>query len=61
MMLVLVGGNHIKMTVMQEDSAMFDCIAFNHGEYFAPTAKRCSFDMCYTLRKIFGKSGERSS
>ncbi|MDB4919756.1 single-stranded-DNA-specific exonuclease RecJ [Mucilaginibacter sp.] len=51
----LVGGNHIKMMVMQEDSAMFDCIAFNHGEYLPKLLKDVPFDMCYTIEENIWK------
>jgi single-stranded-DNA-specific exonuclease len=47
----LVGSNHVKMMVMQEDSAMFDCIAFNHGEYLPKLVKDAPFDMCYTIEE----------
>ncbi|MDB5117763.1 MAG: Single-stranded-DNA-specific exonuclease RecJ [Mucilaginibacter sp.] len=47
----LVGQNHIKMTVMQEGSAMFDCIAFNHGEYLSQIKKDVPFDICYTIEE----------
>ena len=51
----LVGTNHIKMTVMQEDSAMFDCIAFNHGEFLPKLLKDMPFDMCYTIEENIWK------
>ncbi|MCR8561252.1 single-stranded-DNA-specific exonuclease RecJ [Mucilaginibacter sp. BJC16-A38] len=47
----MVGANHIKMTVMQEDSAMFDCIAFNQGEHLPQLLKNIPFDMCYTIEE----------
>jgi single-stranded-DNA-specific exonuclease len=47
----LVGSNHVKMMVMQEDSAMFDCIAFNLGEYLPKLVKDAPFDMCYTIEE----------
>lgn len=51
----LVGTNHIKMTVMQETSAGFDCIAFNHGEYLPKLIKDVPFDICYTIEENFWK------
>ncbi|HVW97676.1 MAG TPA: single-stranded-DNA-specific exonuclease RecJ [Mucilaginibacter sp.] len=47
----IVGSNHVKMTVMQSDSAVFDCIAFNHGEYLPRLLKNEPFDMCYTIEE----------
>ncbi len=47
----LVGGNHIKMTVMQEDSPMFDCIAFNQAEYLPQLTKDARFDICYAIEE----------
>lgn len=47
----IVGQNHVKMTVMQEGSAMFDCIAFSHGEYVPKMANGAQFDMCYTIEE----------
>ncbi|HTH82399.1 MAG TPA: single-stranded-DNA-specific exonuclease RecJ [Mucilaginibacter sp.] len=48
---VLVGANHIKMTVMQEGSALFDCIAFNQGEQLAQIKKDVPFDICYAIEE----------
>ncbi len=47
----MVGSNHVKMTVMQNDSPMFDCIAFNHGEYLPQLVKNAPFDMCYSIEE----------
>ncbi|ASU35825.1 single-stranded-DNA-specific exonuclease RecJ [Mucilaginibacter xinganensis] len=47
----MVGTNHVKMTVMQDDSAMFDCIAFNQGEHLPQLKKNMPFDMCYTIEE----------
>ncbi|OCX51419.1 single-stranded-DNA-specific exonuclease RecJ [Mucilaginibacter sp. PPCGB 2223] len=47
----LVGANHIKMTVIQEGSPAFDCIAFNLGEYLPKLAKGIPFDICYTIEE----------
>jgi single-stranded-DNA-specific exonuclease len=47
----LVGANHIKMSVMQQGSATFDCIAFNHGEYLSNIKKDIPFDICYTIEE----------
>ena len=47
----LVGANHIKMTMMQPGSAMFDCIAFGHGEYLDKIKKDVPFDICYAIEE----------
>ncbi|WP_183567232.1 single-stranded-DNA-specific exonuclease RecJ [Mucilaginibacter sp. SP1R1] len=47
----LVGATHIKMTVMQEGSAAFDCIAFNHGEYLPQLKSGAPFDICYSIEE----------
>jgi len=47
----LVGAAHIKMAVMQEGSAAFDCIAFNHGEYLPQLKPACRLTFVTTLKK----------
>jgi single-stranded-DNA-specific exonuclease len=47
----LVGANHIKMTVIQDGSASFDCIAFNMGEHLPKISKGIPFDICYTIEE----------
>jgi single-stranded-DNA-specific exonuclease len=47
----LVGAAHIKMSVMQEGSAAFDCIAFNHGEYLPQLKPGVPFDICYSIEE----------
>jgi single-stranded-DNA-specific exonuclease len=47
----LVGGSHIKMSVMQEDSAVFDCIAFNQGKYLEQLQSGMPFEMCYSIEE----------
>ncbi len=46
-----VGTNHIKMSVMQPGSAMYDCIAFGHGEFLDKIKKDKPFDICYTIEE----------
>jgi single-stranded-DNA-specific exonuclease len=47
----LVGSNHIKMTVYQEGSPLFDCIAFNQGECIEQIRQGKPFDICYTIEE----------
>jgi single-stranded-DNA-specific exonuclease len=46
-----VGTNHIKMSVMQPGSPMFDCIAFGQGEFLDKIKKDVPFDICYTIEE----------
>ena len=48
---MLVGQNHLKMTVVQPGSAAFDCIAFNHGEFLDKIKKDVPFDICYNIEE----------
>ncbi|HZX57500.1 MAG TPA: single-stranded-DNA-specific exonuclease RecJ [Mucilaginibacter sp.] len=47
----LVGEQHLKMTVMQEGSPIFDCIAFNQGEFLYQVSDKKPFDICYTIEE----------
>ncbi|AMR30296.1 single-stranded-DNA-specific exonuclease RecJ [Mucilaginibacter sp. PAMC 26640] len=47
----LVGGSHLKMSIMQPGSAAFSCIAFNHGEYLPLLKSNVLFDVCYSIEE----------
>ena len=47
----MVGSNHIKMTVYQDGSPLFDCIAFNQGECIEQIRQGKPFDICYTIEE----------
>ncbi|MGN6640748.1 MAG: DHHA1 domain-containing protein, partial [Mucilaginibacter sp.] len=47
----LAGEQHLKMTVIQQDSPAFDCIAFNHGSYLHAVNNGKPFDICYTIEE----------
>lgn len=47
----LVGEQHLKMTVMQEGSPVFECIAFNQGEFLFDVSEKKPFDICYTIEE----------
>jgi single-stranded-DNA-specific exonuclease len=47
----IVGANHLKMTVKQEDSNLFECIGFGLGEYLHLINKGLPFTMCYTIEE----------
>lgn len=48
---LVVGGSHLKMTVMQDDSAAFDCIGFGLGGYADMINRTKKFDICYAIEE----------
>ncbi len=48
-MATVVGGSHLKMTVMQDGSPRFDCIGFGLGGYAAAINTGKKFDLCYSV------------
>ncbi len=47
----IVGENHLKMKVMQGNSPVFDCIAFNQGEFLHQIQEGKLFDICYSIEE----------
>jgi single-stranded-DNA-specific exonuclease len=47
----VVGNNHLKMTIKQEGSSLFDCIGFGLGDYLPIVQKGIPFDICYTIEE----------
>lgn len=47
----VVGNNHLKMTIRQPNSALFDCIAFGLGDYLEHINLGKPFDVCYTIEQ----------
>ncbi|WP_017259547.1 single-stranded-DNA-specific exonuclease RecJ [Pedobacter arcticus] len=47
----IVGNNHLKMTIRQADSSLFDCIAFGCGEHLEQINRGKPFDVCYTIEQ----------
>lgn len=45
----IVGTNHLKMVIRQEDSLLFECIGFGMGDYLGEIKKGIPFDVCYTI------------
>ena len=45
----IVGNNHLKMVIRQEDSLLFECIGFGLGDYLLQIKKEIPFDICYTI------------
>jgi len=47
----IVGNNHLKMTVQQENSLVFECIGFGLGDYLPLVKKGLPFDICYSIEE----------
>lgn len=47
----VVGAKHLKMTVRQGDSAVFDCIGFGLGAYAERINGGMPVDICYTIEE----------
>ncbi len=47
----LVGNNHLKMVVRQEDSLLFECIGFGLGDHLQDLKKDVPFEICYTIEE----------
>ncbi|WP_353132056.1 single-stranded-DNA-specific exonuclease RecJ [Pseudopedobacter sp.] len=47
----IVGNNHLKMSVRQKDSSVFECIAFGLGDYLEQINRGTPFDICYTIEE----------
>lgn len=55
----IVGNNHLKMSVKQQNSAAFDCIGFGLGEYLSYINNGNPFDICYTIEENVWKDKRR--
>lgn len=47
----IVGNDHLKMSVMQGDSSIFDCIAFGQASWLPQLKTDISFDICYCIEE----------
>lgn len=47
----IVGNNHLKMCVKQDDSVYFDCIGFGLAAYIDHINSGKTFDICYTIEE----------
>ncbi len=47
----VVGNNHLKMTIRQTDSPLFNCIAFGCGDHLEQINMGKPFDVCYTVEQ----------
>ncbi len=48
---MVVGGNHLKMTVAQKDTPSFDCIGFGLAHYAEAINRGGTFDICYAIEE----------
>ena len=55
----IVGDNHIKLSVKQQNSAIFDCIGFGLAEYERILTPGKPFSMCYTIEENIWKDQHR--
>jgi single-stranded-DNA-specific exonuclease len=47
----IVGSNHLKMCVHQDNQTYFNCIGFSMGEYLTLINSGAPFDICYTIEE----------
>ncbi len=47
----VVGNNHLKINVNQNNSAIFNCIGFNLAQYAESINNGINFDICYTIEE----------
>jgi single-stranded-DNA-specific exonuclease len=47
----IVGSNHLKMCVHQDNLTYYNCIGFNLGEYLKMINSGAAFDICYTIEE----------
>jgi len=47
----IVGNNHLKLTIVQDGSASFECIAFGLAEHLDHIQRQNPFDICYTIEE----------
>ncbi|MBC7916059.1 MAG: single-stranded-DNA-specific exonuclease RecJ [Pyrinomonadaceae bacterium] len=51
----VVGNNHLKLCIRQDNSAVFECIGFNMGEFLPLIQKGIPFDICYSIEENIWK------
>ncbi|HYK75374.1 MAG TPA: single-stranded-DNA-specific exonuclease RecJ [Daejeonella sp.] len=47
----IVGQNHLKLSVCQQNSARFNCIGFGLGAYLEQVNQGMPFDICYSIEE----------
>ena len=47
----VVGNNHLKMNISQDQSPVFECIGFNLGKHLPLIEKGIPFDVCYSIEE----------
>ncbi|RZL36363.1 MAG: single-stranded-DNA-specific exonuclease RecJ, partial [Pedobacter sp.] len=55
----IVGAKHLKISVKQQNSAIFECIAFGLGEFERTLQPNKPFSICYTIEENVWKDKKR--
>ena len=55
----IVGNNHLKMSIRQQNSPAFDCIGFGLGDHLSYINNGHPFDICYTIEENVWKEKRR--
>jgi len=55
----IVGSNHLKMSVHQDNQTYFNCIGFSLAEFQNLVNSGAAFDICYTIEETHGKRKNR--
>jgi single-stranded-DNA-specific exonuclease len=55
----IVGAKHLKLSIKQQNSAIFDAIGFNLAEFESLLTANKSFDVCYTIEENVWKEKKR--
>ena len=55
----LVGTNHLKLNINQQNSAIFECIGFGLGEFEKTLTSSSRFSICYTIEENVWRNKKR--
>lgn len=55
----IVGAKHLKLSIKQQNSAIFECIAFGLAEFESILEPNQEFDVCYTIEENVWKDKKR--
>lgn len=55
----IVGAKHLKLSIKQQNSAIFECIAFGLGEFESILEPNQTFAVCYTIEENVWKEKRR--
>ncbi|RNL54950.1 single-stranded-DNA-specific exonuclease RecJ [Pedobacter jejuensis] len=54
-----VGGNHLKLSIKQQNSSIFECIGFGLAEYQNLLQPKVPFSVCYTIEENIWRDKKR--